>query len=66
MKSLPAYFLVTFKSEDYLTEIKTLVAPCNLYSAIGKLTNNPTYEGSVKWHILIEPSEIEYFEGEDE
>lgn len=64
MNTLPAYLLVTLKCDDYISEVSFLVAPCNLYQAIGKLMHDPTYANSKKWSITIQPSDIEYFEGE--
>jgi hypothetical protein len=63
MVTLPAMMLVTFKSQEYLIEAKTLVAPCNLYPALGKIINQNL--DTKKWSITIEPTDIEYFMGDE-
>ena len=55
--------LVTYTSKEYLIESKTLVAPCNLYAALGKILNNDYPSSS--WKITIEPTAMEYFMGDD-
>jgi len=63
MKTLPALMLVTYTSKEYLIGSKTLVAPCNLYAALGKILNND-YDSNA-WTITIEPTDMEYFMGDD-
>ena len=63
MVTLPALMLVTFKSQEYLVEAKTLVAPCNLYQALGKIINQEL--DTKKWSITIEPTDTEYFMGDE-
>ena len=62
MVNLSSNVLVTLKCQDCLLEHKVLVAPCNLYAALGMIFNDGT-NSSTKWTITIEPSDIEYFEG---
>lgn len=62
MVNLSSNVLVTLKCQDYLLEHQVLVAPCNLYAALGMIFNDGT-NSSTKWTITIEPSDIEYFEG---
>ena len=63
MLKLPALMLVTYTDPKYIMETQTLVAPCNLYAALGKILNND-YD-SRTWKITIEPTEMEYFMGDD-
>lgn len=61
MVTLPSNVLVTLKCQDYLLEHQVLVAPVNIYAALGYIFNDGA-NSSKKWTITIEPSEIEYFE----
>jgi hypothetical protein len=63
MNTLPALMLVTYTDPKYVMETKTLVAPCNLYAALGKILNNDYPSSS--WTITIEPTDMEYFMGDD-
>ena len=62
MVTPPSNVLITLKCTDYLLEHQVLVAPCNIYAALGMIFNDGT-NSSTKWTITIEPSDIEYFEG---
>jgi len=64
MKTLPALMLVTYTDPTYVLETQTLVAPCNLYAALGKILNND--HDSSSWKITIEPTEMEYFMGDEQ
>ncbi len=65
MQTLPALILVTYTDQKYVMETKTLVAPCNLYAALGKILNNDDYPSS-SWKITIEPTKMEYFTGDEQ
>jgi hypothetical protein len=64
MQTLPALMLVTYTDPKYVMETKTLVAPCNLYAALGKILNNDYPSSS--WKITIEPTKMEYFTGDEQ
>lgn len=60
MKSLPKYVLVTLTCPECLLEQKLLVAPCDMYAAIGGLLNDDG-NSSTQWSITVKPTDIDYF-----
>ena len=63
MKTLPANVLVTLRNQEFLLDEKTMVAPCNLFQALGKIVDTAS-EGR-NWSITIEPTDMIYFMGDD-